>query len=306
MNDRQAPSYLLIVNPVSGRGGGRTRARALSDALSRHFQVEVAETRGRGDAVDIAGTRGMEFGRVIAVGGDGTLNEVLTGLWRSGRPPDALPELGFLPSGTANAAAPAFGLRREPTEVAQALVGAPSRPVDFGVVRSSEGERPFLLWCGAGYDAVVIDALNSSRTGRMGILGLVRNTPGVVRRIAAYRESPVEAEVDGARWPELGGVVVANVADIAFGGTIAAGADPFDGSLDVVAVPVGAKARLPLFGMAMLSSGLQAVRGARFARATTVGLRAPGPVPVQIDGEPAGHLPIDVRVVAGGVRLLLT
>lgn len=306
MDAGQKPSYLLIANPVSGRGKGRQRAQALAETLSVESTVEVAETRARGDATEIAAQRGPDFGRVIAVGGDGTLNEVLTGLWRSGRSARELPELGFLPSGTANAAAPAFGLRSDPGEVARSLDHAPSRPVDFGVVRSSGEERPFLLWCGAGYDAVVIDALNSARTGRMGLLGLLRNAPRVVGRILAYEESPVQAEVDGSLWTALGGVVVANVADIAFGGTIAGGADAFDGVLDVVAAPTGTKSRLPLLGLAMLSSGLQSARGVRRSTASSVRLRSTGLVPVQIDGEPAGTLPIDVRVVAGGVRLLLT
>lgn len=319
-------SYLLIVNPVSGRGGGRSRAAAFADALSDPANVEVAETGGRGDATQIAAERGPDYDRVIAVGGDGTLNEVLTGLWSLGRTADELPELGFLPSGTANAAAPAFNLRSEPVEVARSLKastspspesaddldahgsrsGATSRPVDFGVVRSAGGERPFLLWCGAGYDAVVIDALNSTRAGRMGILGLLRNAPGVLARIARYEESPVRADVDGDVWTDLGGVIVANVADIAFGGTIAGGASPFDGRLDVVAVSSGVKARLPLLGLSMLGPGLQSARGVRSTPASTIELSSPGMVPVQIDGEPAGQLPVEVRVVPGGVRLLLT
>ncbi|NNF13537.1 MAG: hypothetical protein HKN72_09945 [Gemmatimonadetes bacterium] len=309
-------SYLLVVNPVSGRGGGRSRAAALADALSDPSNVDVAETRERGEATEIASERGPDYDRVIAVGGDGTLNEVLTGLWSLGRTAHELPELGFLPSGTANAAAPAFNLRTEPVEVARSLEasdlksdgspGATSRPVDVGLVRSAGGDRPFLLWCGAGYDAVVIDALNSARTGQMGILGLVRRAPGVAASIARYQESPVRAVVDSDVWTELGGVIVANVADIAFGGTIAGAADAFDGRLDVVAVSSGVKARLPLLGLSMLGSGLQSARAARWAPASHVELSSPGKVPVQIDGEPAGQLPIEVRVVPGGIRLLLT
>lgn len=305
-------SYLLVVNPVSGRGGGRARAKALADALSGRADVEVVETRARGDATRIAADRGPAHHRVVAVGGDGTLNEVLTGLWRLNRPAHDLPELGFLPSGTANAAAPAFGLETDPVQVAKSLEGsgtveaATSRPVDYGVARLDGGERPFLLWCGAGYDAVVIDALNSARTGRMGILGLVRNAPAVLAEIARYEESPVTARVDGEEWTGLGGVILANVADIAFGGTIASSADPFDGAVDVVAVGTGAKARLPWLGLSLLGSGLQGARDVRWAPATAVALSSPGAVPVQIDGEPAGHLPLEVRVVPGGVRLLLT
>ncbi len=310
--NRGGTSYLLVVNPVAGRGGGRSRAGALEEALAASARVEIMETRGRGDATEIAALHGPGHHRVIAVGGDGTLNEVLTGLWSLGRPAVDLPELGFLPAGTANAAAPAFGLRTDPVAVARSLAstgaidGAASKPVDFGVVRSETGERPFLLWCGAGYDAVVIDALNSSRTGRMGLLGLLRNAPTVAAHIARYDEAPVRPVVDGDRWSDSGGVIVANVADIAFGGTIAEAADAFDGRLDVVAAPTGLKLRVPFLGLSMLGSGLQNAPGIRWQAASVVELSSDGSVPVQIDGEPAGHLPVEVRVVPRGIRLLLT
>ncbi len=309
---RPSRSYLIIVNPVSGKGGGRVRARTLADSLAESASVEVVETSARGDATEIAAERGLQHERVVAVGGDGTLNEVLTGLATLQRSAADLPELGFLPSGTANAAAPAFGLGTDPVAMARGLEGrggcdaTTSRAVDFGVVRTDAGERPFLLWCGAGYDAVVIDALNSARTGRMGLLGLVRNAPAVTARIIGYEEPPIQATVDGKEWGDIGGVIIANVADVAFGGTIAGPADPFDGRMDVVAAARGVKRRLPLLGLAMLGSGLHAARGMRWAPASSVALSSPGPVPVQIDGEPSGTLPVDVRVVPEGVRLLLT
>ena len=67
-------------------------------------RVEVVETTHRGHATELAANHADQVDRVIAVGGDGTLNEVLCGLMSTGREADHLPELGFLPSGTANAA----------------------------------------------------------------------------------------------------------------------------------------------------------------------------------------------------------
>jgi diacylglycerol kinase family enzyme len=136
--------------------------------------------------------------RIIAVGGDGTLNEVLSGLVRTGRSAQELPELGFLPAGTANAAISAFGFSSDPDAVAKSLCEADSRAVDVGIVSYEGGERPFLLWFGAGFDAVVIDALHTSRTGLMGVSGLLAHSRRVVSALGRYAAPQIEMEIDGS------------------------------------------------------------------------------------------------------------
>ncbi len=299
-------SYLIIVNPVSGKGSARRRAKVLHDRLAKSATVHVAETTRRGSAVEIAASSGSEVDRIIAVGGDGTLNEVMTGLMSLGRPPEQTPALGFLPSGTANAAVRAFGFNRDVEEVARALPTVHTRAVDVGVVRIKDEDRPFLLWCGTGFDAVLIDELNTSRTGRMGVRGLLRRTPRVMRALARYPAPLIRTEIDGRRVEDAVSVIMPNVAEVAFGGTVVDTADPFDGRLDVVAIDPASRSRLLRLSLRILTSGLSGARGARHQLATRVHLSADGTVPVQLDGEPVGVLPISVRLQPGAIRLLLT
>lgn len=298
-------SYLLVVNPASGRGRALTRAEALREALSRSASVEVVRTERRGFAADAVAERGGCFERVIAVGGDGTLNEVLSGLMRLDAPPELRPALGFLPAGTANAAVLAFGFGGVPGAVAASLATAEPRPVDVGVVTHKGGERPFLLWFGAGYDAVVIDALNSERTGLMGVAGLLRRAPGVARTVHRYRAPEIAIDVDGVT-RRAASVILANVGKVAFGGSVAEAADPFDGRLDVVTVPRLGMAGMAALGARMLVSSLDRARGVDHDVGSRFRLEASGPVPFQLDGEPVGLLPVDVRIAPGAVRLLLT
>ena len=268
----------------------------------------MVETTHRGSAAEIASSSGAEFDRVIAVGGDGTLNEVLTGLLSHERPAAQTPALGFLPAGTANAAIYAFGFSPDVEQVARALPTAPVREVDVGMVRFGKeaGERPFLLWCGAGFDAVLIDELNTSRTGHMGLRGLVRHTPRVLRALARYPVPPIRTEIDGHSVEDASSVLLTNVAKVGLGGTVIDTADPFDGQLDVVAVDPAPWPKLVRLGLRMLTSGFRGAPGARHRLATHVRLGAEGTVPVQLDGEPVGTLPISVRLRAGAIRLLLT
>lgn len=299
-------SYLLIVNPVSGGGAANRKARLLRERLAATADVHIAETTRRGAAADCAASAASEVDRVIAVGGDGTLNEVLTGLIRCGGGADDLPSLGFLPSGTANAATSAFGFSPFPDEMVRALARVMERPVDIGMVSFEDGDRPFLLWCGAGFDAVLIDQLNRARSGRMGISGLLRNTPRVVRALARYSAPPIQAEINRTRVREAASVIVTNVREMAFGGTVANTADPFDGHLDVVAVNSASKLRMVGLGLRMLTSELTGGHGVWHEPAAHVRLSATGAVPVQLDGEPVGRLPITVRVKPGAIRLMMT
>lgn len=268
--------------------------------------MRLVETRARGDASDLAEALGGGYERVIAVGGDGTLNEVLTGLLREGLPAERRPALGFLPGGTANVATRAFGFRAAPTDLVRTLEDIRGRPVDVGFAQVGDVERPFLLWCGAGLDAVVIDRLNSARTGHMGRIGLVLNAPGVASAVARYDGPDVELEIDGDPVPSAGSVILANVRDIAFGGTIHPGASPFDGVVDVVMMDrPGPLALAGLVGR-LLGPGLTSARGVRHRAGAVVRMWSEGRVPVQIDGEPVGHLPVSVRIEPAAIDLLVT
>ena len=299
-------SYLLIVNPSSGRGRAPARARALRAGLPESWPVEIVETGHRGAAADLAASRAADMDRIIAVGGDGTLNEVLSGLVRTGRSAQELPELGFLPAGTANAAIPAFGFSSDPDAVAKSLCEADSRAVDVGIVSYEGGERPFLLWFGAGFDAVVIDALHTSRTGLMGVSGLLAHSRRVVSALGRYAAPQIEMEIDGSSFGVASSAVLANVGTAAFGVVVAKTADPFDGQLDVIAAPTGSRLSLIRIALSMWTSSLSEARGVRHTLGTRIRLESDGQVPFQLDGEPVGTLPVDVRLEKGAVRLLHT
>ena len=268
------PSYLLIANPSSGRGQGRRRAEALRSALPDAGRVEVVETTHRGAATELAAKHAHEVDRLIAVGGDGTLNEVLCGLMRTGCEAHDLPEV--------------------------------SRPVDVGVVSHAGGERAFLLWFGAGYDAVVIRALNETRTGLMGMSGLLGKAPRVVSALAGYGAPRIDAEVEGSSFGIWSSVVVTNVKEIAFGGVLAQDADPFDGQFDVVGIPQAGVPGLVRLVARMLTSSLAGAEGVRHRTATRVALRSEGEVPFHLDGEPVGILPAVATLRCGAVRFLKT
>ena len=298
-------SYLLIVNPAAGKGAGSARAEELRERLDPDHAVDLVSTTGRGHATRLVREHGADVDRVIAIGGDGTLNEVLVGVLGVGASADTRPALGFLPGGTANVATKAFGFMPDPRRLARALSHLEGRLADVGIADLGGQSRPFLQWCGAGLDAVVIDELNSTRTGHMGLAGLVLKAPRVVASVVRYPAPTVHLVADGKELAPAAGVILANVAEVAFGGTVHPGATPFDGEIDVVTMRQAGPFRTARMAACMMLTSLTASPDVDHRTARTVTIHSDGRVPVQIDGEPVGYLPVDVWVEKAAVRLLV-
>ncbi len=300
-------SCVIIANPVAGRGLAVQRARALEDMLRRRaFDVRLVLTERRGAATYLASQLAGTVGRLIVVGGDGTLNEVINGVANTSQYSPEHRELVFLPAGTGNAARRAFRMSSNPRTVADALSDARWIDVDVGVLHQGTAERRFLLWLGAGLDAVLIKSINEERTGPVGPEGLLRSFPRVARAVRDYQPGRIKVDAGNGVAGICEGVIVANVAAIPFAGGLGGGIGPEDGELDVIQIPP-----LPLLGKLVLAAHLvagQLVRkkGIRHTRSKEVTLDASSPVPVQVDGEPAGYLPARVSVIKGAIRLLRT
>lgn len=124
-----AKPALLIVNPVSGQ---KRILRVLPDVvrtlMDAGYLVTVCVTARRGEATELAEALGGRFELVCCAGGDGTLNETLTGLARAGH---RVP-LGYLPCGSTNDFAASHGLASDLTEAAAAIASGRSRRYDVG------------------------------------------------------------------------------------------------------------------------------------------------------------------------------
>lgn len=144
---------LLVVNAFASSVTARNRV-VIHQALARNHQVEVVETNRRGHATRFAqdaARRGLDA--VIAFGGDGTLNEVATGVAGTET------ALGVLPGGSTNVFARTIGLPNDPVAAVHRLVTGMDdghvEPIGLGRVNG----RFFCFHTGVGYDAAVVEAV---------------------------------------------------------------------------------------------------------------------------------------------------
>ena len=102
---------LWIVNPHAGRGAIAGKVvDCVSTFQKAGYDVTLYATQGTKDATRVARERAAEFDRIVCAGGDGTLNEVVTGLMEA----QTRPPLGYIPAGTTNDFALSLGIPKSP------------------------------------------------------------------------------------------------------------------------------------------------------------------------------------------------
>lgn len=181
-------STILIVNPAAGRGAGARLSQPIAERLHDHgLEFDLVTTTGAHDATRLA-REAVAEGRetVVAVGGDGTFNEVLNGLLQT---EDELLDtaLGLLPIGTGNDFAFGAGLPLDLWEACEVVARGHSRSLDLGLFRADNEEpRFFGNGIGIGFDAMANIESRKIKRLRGTLLYLV----AVIRTLAFYYDAP--------------------------------------------------------------------------------------------------------------------
>lgn len=136
---------LLIVNPKAGKMAIKTELFRIIQLFSNSgYETCVYTTTKRGDATELTVKLAHRFDRIVCCGGDGTLNEVVTGTMQLETP---IP-IGFIPAGTTNDLADTFKIPKIPTKAAQIIIDYPPTPNDVGCFNNSRYFN-YVASCGA-------------------------------------------------------------------------------------------------------------------------------------------------------------
>lgn len=157
---------LLVANTFATTTDDAIQVKVV-DQLSKSLDITVVNTSARHDAIDIALTAQQEgFELVIALGGDGTVNEIANGLLLGGPNPDG-PLLAAIPGGNGNVFARNMGLSENPLEataqIQNAIVAKNYKNIGVGKIATNNISRWFLFNAGIGLDAAVIAEMETRR-----------------------------------------------------------------------------------------------------------------------------------------------
>ena len=301
-----AETCAVIINPRARDGKVAEQRQALERELARHlgsrFALEFELTRGPMDGARIA-REALDGGAalVVAVGGDGTLHEVLNGFFDGDRLVRDVP-LALLPRGTGGDTRRTLGLPSDVGDFARMLSAGESRRIDVGIASFTDAAGKPTVHAfinigdlGVGGDVVARVNAGSKRLG--GFLSFLGST---VAALLTYRPKEVEIRFDGGP-PQRRALLILAVANCQyFGGgmRIAPQADPFDGQLDVILVEHGGLLHL-LVNLPRIYAGTHLeVKGVTSLRARTIEARpVAGDVLLDLDGEQPGRLPVTFRIL---------
>jgi diacylglycerol kinase family enzyme len=296
---------LLIVNPHA-TSTTRQRRDVIARALASAVDLEVVETRYRGEATKLAATAAADkFGLVMTLGGDGTVNEAVNGIL--GSPDDAqarpdaadLPALAALPGGNANVFTRSLHLPSDPVDAAGRLIEdlASGRERCLGL--GTANGRYFTFNAGLGLDAEVVRAVEGRRAHGQALTPALFFTTALRQyyRVTDRRHPAISITEPAGLCPEAAYLcIVSNSAPWTYLGRRPVNPSPrasFDTGLDLMALR-----RLGTFSTMrtlrqMLADRTEPPRGRAVANGHDLGsivLRADRPLAFQLDGEYMGEV----------------
>lgn len=289
---------VLIVNPASGQGKAASRKRELLDLVSSMPEIQIRSTSAPDDALHLA-REAAESGceRIIAAGGDGTINQIINGIG------DRDIALGVVPLGTGNVLARELGMHLLSVPEALAVVQTGrTRLVD---VATANGTR-FLLMAGFGFDAAVVDSVSPKLKDRAGVFAY---GPAIVRQLIKFapRRFRLAAEDGVLLEVEAFAVIAANCSSYACGVRVAPEASLDDGLLDVVVFEKSPWGKLTFLRQAakVVWQSHLSERGVTCFRTAALRVESEPECQVQLDGDVWGEGRVDLRVLPNALRLVV-
>ena len=287
---------MAIYNPQASGGANRRDVPLILDAMrGMGYDVDARETTGVGDATRLARLGVAEgFDIICVIGGDGTVNETINGVAGTGVP------LAIIPTGTVNVLAMELGIPLEPPDAVQLLQKGNVSWIDLG----RAGDRYFALMAGIGMDAAVVATLNPT------LKKALREAAFAVHGVTTYltHDEPLirvtcpELTVEGYF------AVFGNSSNYGGAFGITPLADMRDGLLDVcVLKDKSFLSTVWYWTAALINAHVSHPKVAYFrTEAAQVDVVERGKeVLVQTDGEIAGKLPLECRVVPHALRVVV-
>jgi YegS/Rv2252/BmrU family lipid kinase len=310
MNQLTNPNeWLVIVNPNAGKGKGRKDWNKISGFLTKEkiqFTVNFTENKGHAINLTIKAIR-SGFRKIITVGGDGTLNEVLNGVFLNDSCPSTDMLLSLIPVGTGNDWGRMFGIPLDYEKAVKIISEGKTMMHDVGLVSFHNGSekmnRYFINIAGLGFESVVVKKTNIQKDKGCG--GKLIYFYNLLTSLLTYRNTRAEIEIDGE-------IITANVFSVNIGnGRYCGGgmrqtpdASPDDGLLDVTVINGMGKFEI-IRNLKILYDGTilshPKIKG---YRCKNIRIRSDSVIYTEADGESLGHTPAEFSIIPSGINIV--
>jgi diacylglycerol kinase (ATP) len=307
---------MVICNPISGSGRGQSRLSAVRRALDNagvNYTFDV--TRGRGDAVRLARSA-VHAGcsAVIAIGGDGTLFEVVNGVMNpaefgTSMSGDNQVAVGLVQAGRGSDFGRSVGVPSDVQAACARLLDGRTEQIDLGYVTflgfdGNERSRYFANAAGLGFDAEVTLRANA---GPRIMGGTIPYLSSLIRTLGTYRNKQISVSLDGAEpWrARANSIVIANGQYFGGGMKIAPEASLSDGILDVTLLGDLGKIELVRNVPRVYDGSHVTHPKVKTFIARTIEVTSPDRVLLQADGEVLGTAPATFQIAPHVLRMII-
>jgi YegS/Rv2252/BmrU family lipid kinase len=298
----------VIVNPAAGAGKtGKLWPRIKSMFQGYGLRFEHVITEAPGHAIELAKQAAQKgYDMVVSVGGDGTINEVVNGLYASGNINNNL--LGIVSTGTGSDYIRTTGTPRKIEDACRRFLQPRQRTVDLGIVEYAKNggraERLFVNFAGIGFDAEIVrrTTLQFKKLGALPSYLL-----GVFTTLVSYRNRKISLVVDGKEEERRVCTVIMNNGKYGGGGMYTAPhADLADGLLDVMIIGDVDKADL-LRSLPRIYKGTHLTHPKVTAKtAKEVEIKSLSEkLYLQADGELLGEVPARFRILPAALNIIV-
>jgi YegS/Rv2252/BmrU family lipid kinase len=259
------------------------------------LDVETIVTERAGQAKQACWALEKNVAAVIAVGGDGTLGEVINGVGDQNVP------IALYPSGTGNCLAKELKIPANPELFCRMV--AEGRTIGFDIAESPTAHRRFHSFCGVGFDAKVVEELSKERKGP---IAMSMYGPSIMKALKGYDWPAIRVEIDGEEITRSAGLVlVSNIKSYAVM-EVAGAAALDDGLLDVCIFQTRSWGAMIRYAIGAFTKTHTNDRDVLYVQGKRIKLTADRPnVPVQMDGDQAGTLPVEIVCKPSVVRMIV-
>lgn len=288
----------FIINPISGAKETQNAKRKLPKLIMQTLDMEqwlpnIVFTEYAGHATELAHQYArMGFDAVVAVGGDGTVNEVARGL------KDTKTALGILPMGSGNGFARHLNIPIRPQKALEMINHSEPINVDYGLAN----ERLFVSTCGTGFDAVVAD--NFAGSNKRGFMTYLQNTLKVA---FSYQPQTYHIVGDGLDVTHKAFLITfANANQWGYEAMIAPKASVQDGKMDIMLMSSHAILGSASLALRLFTGSIDNSYFMDTIRAKEITLEREEVAPFHIDGDPVEmDKDIHIKIVADGLKVLV-
>ena len=297
----------FIVNPVAGALSTKKKWPLITSLLKRlEVFFDYQYTEGVGHAIELAKSAVSNgYRRIVAVGGDGTVNEVANGILNSTNATKTA--LGIISTGTGSDFIRSVGIPRDYVKACSCLAGDRSLVIDIGIVEyhksGQQMQRYFINTAGIGFDAAVV-AVTEKTSKRLG--GTIPYLLGFLRTMLTYRNKLVTLRIgDKEETKRVVSVMVANGNYAGGGMHFAPTAQLNDGLLDMLVISDMSKLEL-IRAFPSVYKGTHIYHPkVKLQKTNSVYVESAEKLPVYADGELLGEGPVTFSLIPAALHVMI-